>query len=137
MLYEQYEPYAELGEKVIESERSLQWIAEADVRIGFLRSFKEKTKSGKIVLGECIKVPELYEPFCPFDFLIVFYEENIVGLTGQQLRILMHHELLHIGVNEKDGELVYRIVPHDIEEFKEIVDRYGLYWDSPGARGGG
>lgn len=137
MMYEQYGPYAELGKDVIRSTPSLWWIAETDVRVGFLRSFKEKVKSGKYVLGECIKVSEVYEPFCPFDFLIVFYEENIVGLTEQQLRILMHHELLHIGFDEKDGELKYRIAPHDIEEFKEIADRYGLYWDRPGAGGGG
>lgn len=137
MLYEQYEPYAELGAKVIANERSLQWIAQADVRIGFLRSFKEKHSSGKDVFGACIKVNELYEPFCPYDFLIVLYEPNIVGMSERQLYALMHHELLHVGVSEKDGELKYQIVPHDIEDFDEIISRYGLHWAAPGAGGGG
>ena len=139
MLYEQYEPYAELGARVIESERSLQWIAETDVRIGFLRSFKEKHSNGKDVFGECVKVKELYKPFCPYDFLIVIYEENVAAasFTERQLYALMHHELLHVGVREKDGDLVYRTIPHDVEDFDEIISRYGLHWASPGGGGGG
>lgn len=137
MLYEQYKPYAELGAKVIANERSLQWIRQADVRIGFLRSFKEKKRAGIEVFGECIKVNELYEPFCPYDFLIVIYEQNIIQLTEKQLYILMFHELLHVGVSEKNGELEYKVVPHDIEEFDEIISRYGLHWAAPGAGGGG
>lgn len=139
MMYEQYEPYAELGAKVIENEPSLQWIMEADVRIGFLRSFKEKHSSGRDVFGECIKVAELYESFCPYDFLIVIYEENVAGagFNDCQLYALMHHELLHVGVSEKDGELEYKIIPHDIEDFDEIISRYGLHWSAPGGGGGG
>ncbi len=144
MNYEIYEPYGELGAKVIQNEKSLKWIAQADIRIGFLKSFKEKKNKGKPVYGECVKVNELYAPFCPYDFLIVFYEMNILGLSDAQLYVLMYHELLHIGLNEKDGEPVYRIVPHDIEEFREIADRYGLDWERPGnsppkgiAKGGG
>ena len=138
MLYEQYEPYAELGMKVIENERSLRWIAEADVRIGFLRSFKEKKSSGKIVHGECIKVKELYEPFCPYDFLIVLYEPNICDLNERQMYALMHHELLHVGISEDmNGNLKYQIIPHDIEDFDEIISRYGRHWSRPGVGGGG
>lgn len=137
MNYELYEPYAELGERVINNERSLQWIKQANVRICFMRSFKEKHSSGKDVLGECIKVNELYEPFCPYDFLIVLYAPNIAGMNEDQLYMLMHHELLHIGVDEKDGELRYHISPHDIEDFNEIISRYGLHWAAPGAGGGG
>lgn len=137
MLYEQYQPYAELAEKVISNEQSLFWIAETDVRIGFLRSFKEKRAHGKDVLGECIKVNELYEPFCPYDFLIVIYEENVVQLTEHQMYVLMFHELLHIGVNEKNGDLKYVVNPHDIEDFDEIISRYGLHWAAPGRGGGG
>ena len=138
MLYEQYEPYAELGARVIANERSLRWIAETDVRIGFLRSFKEKKLSGKIVHGECIKVKELYEPFCPYDFLIVLYEPNNVDFNDEQMYALMHHELLHVGIDEDmKGNLKYQIVPHDIEDFDEIISRYGLHWSRPGAGGGG
>lgn len=137
MQYEIYEPYAELGAEVIRKEPSLRWIGETDVRIGFLRSFKEKKHHGKLVFGECEKVKEQYKPFCPYDFLIIFYEENIVGFDERMLYALMHHELLHVGVNDNDGELAYRVNPHDVEEFDEIISRYGLHWAESGAGGGG
>ena len=128
MLYEIYEPYEELGYKVMQNEPSLRWLLHTDVRIGFLRSFKPKKASGKEVLGECILANRLYEPFCPYDFLIVIYEENVAGLSDEQMYTLMHHELLHVGVQEKNGEMKYRVVPHDIEDFEEILSRYGTHW---------
>lgn len=128
MLYETYKPYENLGIRVMSSEPSLRWLLDADVRIGFLRSFKVKKASGKEVLGECILVNKLYEPFCPYDFLIVIYAESVAGLTDDQMYMLMHHELLHVGVQEKNGEMKYRVVPHDIEDFEEILSRYGVHW---------
>ena len=144
MNYEIYKPYEDLMEKVIRNEKSLHWIMSADIRIGVLKSYKEKKKAGKLVFGECVKVNELYSPFCPYDFLIIIYEDNIRGLTDMQLYILMHHELLHVGMEEKNGEPKYRTIPHDVEDFEEIIERYGLHWDRPGytppegaAKGGG
>ncbi len=54
----------------------------------------------------------------------------------------MFHELLHAGhAGDKEGELrftddgrpVFEIVGHDIEEFDEVVRRYGV-WESHIAR---
>lgn len=83
------------------------------------------------MLGECIRVKDLYKCFIPFDFLIVIYEPNTAGLSDEQLRILLYHELLHVGVEEKDGEPVYIIAPHDVEDFGRIIRRYGMNWADP------
>lgn len=40
----------------------------------------------------------------------------------------MYHELRHIGIGEKG----LKIVPHDIEDFKDILKEYGLDWGEPG-----
>lgn len=48
-------------------------------------------------------------------------------MDKEQLEILMWHELKHCGI---DDEKPY-IVPHDLEDFKEIVDIYGPYWAEP------
>lgn len=64
----------------------------------------------------------------PYDFLIIFYGPNIDGLDANQLKILMFHELLHIGVNS-DGTS-FKVVPHDIEDFSLILERYGIGWGS-------
>lgn len=78
--------------------------------------------------GDCRLVKEPWNTFCPFDFLITIYLPNVVDLDEDQMRILLLHELLHVGMDEKDGEPVYKINPHDIEEFREIINRYGIDW---------
>lgn len=117
---------------MIRTEKSLKWILWADIRIGFMVSDKEKKKSGKLVLGDCRLVKEPWNAFCPFDFLITIYLPNVMGMREDQMRILLLHELLHVGMDEKDGEPVYKIIPHDIEEFREIINRYGIDWAGGG-----
>ena len=49
--------------------------------------------------------------------------------TGDcEVHILLYHELLHVGVNERSGEMVYVVNPHDVEDFRTIIDRYGIDW---------
>lgn len=123
--------YASLAEDVINSIEELMWIKETDVRIAFLSSdFEKKTGGGrKLVLADCKKVEDIYKPLCPYDFIITVYEPNCEELDDEQMKILMWHELKHVGVDEKDGELKYVVVPHDVEEFRSIIDAVGLDWD--------
>ena len=44
-------------------------------------------------------------------------------LTTEQQKIVVEHELMHIPVDEK-----HHLVPHDVGEFKVIIDKYGLDW---------
>ena len=57
------------------------------------------------------------------DFIITFYADS-AGIGEEYLKILMRHELMHIGY---DGEKRY-IVPHDCEDFKAIIRDYGVDW---------
>lgn len=125
---EQSEAYAEIGEELIRTVPSLQWIHESEISVGYLVSDLKKTSNGKTVFGECRKVPAWAAPFIPHDFLIIVYDVNCMLFTPEQIRTLLHHELLHIGMSEKGAQPVYRVVPHDIEDFREIVDKYGLDW---------
>ena len=124
---EQNDDYARAGAELIKSEDSLKWIAETGVLVGFMSSNKAKVSNGKKVFGQCERVPDKYKAFIPYDFLITVYEPNVIDFTGQQIRILLHHELLHCGVN-MNAEPTYKVNPHDVEEFNEIIDRYGLDW---------
>ncbi len=125
--------YEQLGLAVIDAVPELWMIRDAGIRIGFVSSFKEKKTGHKLVLGECIKLSELYSDLLHLDFLIVIYENNIVGLSENQKKILLWHELKHIGVEEKDGEPVYIVNSHDREEFDSIIHKVGLYWSDSGA----
>lgn len=124
---EQNDDYARIGVELIQAEKSLNWIRETEVSIGFMSSNKAKVSNGKTVFGQCERVPDRYKAFIPYDFLITVYEPNVIDFTSQQIRILLHHELLHCGVN-MNAEPTYKVVPHDVEEFNEIIDRYGLDW---------
>lgn len=124
---EQNDDYARIGAELIQAEKSLNWIGETEVSIGFMSSNKAKVSNGKTVFGQCERVPDRYKAFIPYDFLITVYEPNVIDFTSQQIRILLHHELLHCGVN-MNAEPTYKVVPHDVEEFNEIIDRYGLDW---------
>lgn len=115
-----------LGEKVISKFEKFDFITENNIRIVYLESNKDKKSKGGLILGECEKIPEKYSWAIDYDFAIIFYIPNIQDLTDEQKEILMEHELMHIGQDDK-GNLV--IVPHDIEDFSEIIGKYGLFWD--------
>lgn len=126
--YEDSIEYKDMADMIIWEEEKLRWIKTMGVRISYVSCTKEKTNNGKLVLGECIKVEELQQVYCPYDFIIVIYEPNIIGMDLNQIRILLHHELLHIGYEDTKTGVKYKVVPHDIEEFREIIDKYGLDW---------
>lgn len=125
--YEQSTEYAELGWEVIREHDDLAWIANGPT-VGYLASDHAKKSQGKMVLGECRLVKDIYKDFVPYDFLITIFEPNTEGLTREQMKILMYHELLHVGVDDKTGDPKYKVVPHDIEDFRRVIDRYGIDW---------
>ena len=127
-MYEISELYTQMADTVFREHPDLHWIAEAGVTVGFMISDRKKKSKGKMVLGECILVKDPYKVFVPFDFLVVVYEQNTEMLTQRQLKILLYHELLHVGMDDTGDEPKYIVRPHDIEEFSEVVEQYGLDW---------
>lgn len=117
--------YAEIAEPIIKEKR--KDLIALGISVGFIASDKEK-KHGKtkLVLGECKKVSDLQKVFCPYDFLIIIYEANCYGLNDDQMKILIWHELEHIGIDPKTGD--YYINPHDVEEFDDIINAHGIHW---------
>lgn len=116
--------YADIGYDLIQTEPELEYLKDADITIVYLSSDAEKKSGKKVVFGECEKIPEKYKWGLPCDFTITIYEPNCIGFTIEQLRILIFHELLHIGV---DGEKL-SINKHDLEDFSVIVERFGAHW---------
>lgn len=123
------EEFAHIGANVIEEEESLIDIQNSQATIVYLTSENKKMSKGKKVCGECEKVPEKYKWSIPADFTITVFLPNIEGFTDEQKRILMFHELLHVGIEfNEDGSESYSVRPHNYEDFKEIIDRYGTDW---------
>ena len=121
--------YSDIADELIHMEPSLRTIFDSNAKIVFLSSDNAKTNKGKLVFGQCEKVADKYKWGIPADFTITVFEPNVQKFTEDQIRILLHHELLHVGIDKKaDGSESYSIVDHDIEDFKLILDKYGTGW---------
>ena len=128
------EEYANIGKEVIDKEESLIDIRNSRATIIYLTSENKKMAKGKKVCAECEKVPDKYKWSVPADFTITVFLPNVEGFTEEQKRILMFHELKHVGIIfNADGTETYSVVPHDYEDFKEIIDRYGTDWSKSNA----
>lgn len=123
------EHYAEIGMDLIQTEDALVDIMNSQATIIYLSSEHKKVASGKKVLGQCEKVADKYKWGIPCDFTITVFEPNVEGMTEEQLRMLIFHELLHVGIEyNADGTETYSVRPHDLEDFKLIIDRFGTDW---------
>ena len=119
------EEYSEIGKELIETKPELRHLKGAPVSIVFLKSSHKKKSKGKIIYGQCEKVQDKNKWAIPADFTITVFEPNCEHFTDRQMRILIFHELLHVGV-DYDGN--HSVLPHDLEDFKLIIDRYGTEW---------
>lgn len=124
------EEYAEIAAEIIKEEQDVfRDIVNSEATIIYLGSDYAKTSKGKTVFGECEKVADKNKWAIPCDFTITVYEPNCVGMTRDQLKILLFHELLHVGIKyDNDGTEKYYIRPHDYEDFKIVIDKYGTDW---------
>lgn len=125
MLYRN-EEYEKIASELIETEECLEHCRNASIAV--LSSDEEKTKNRKKVYGECHLIPDKYKWYMPFDFQITIYDANITHFDDKQLRILILHELMHIGKDYEAEQPKFYVVPHDYEEFRLILERYGIDW---------
>lgn len=124
--------YERIAKELIEQEPELRYIKDSRVKITFLESDQAK-KNGpdKLVLGECEKVAAKNRWAITADFTITIFKNNCVGMTADQMRVLLFHELLHVGIEQgPDGDEIYSVRKHDLEDFKTIIDRYGTDWSN-------
>lgn len=123
------EEFAEIGARVIQEEESLVDIRNSLATIVYLTSEQRKMSKGKKVCAQCERVPDKYKWSIPADYTITVFLPNIEGFSEEQKRILIFHELLHIDIDfDQDGKDIYSVKPHDYEDFKEIIDRFGTDW---------
>lgn len=116
------ERYTEIGEAI----KAELFPELEDVSVAWLESDQEKRVGGGIRCAECTKVSSSYEWCCPYDFYITVFEPNVERMTDAQIKILLEHELMHIGHDDKRNW----IVDHNVQEFREIIRKYGMDWAS-------
>ena len=124
-------------------------LREHEPDVGFLLREKELVNQGRRILGTC-HMPQVQGRLGPlFDwmlertlgyvpvFLFVLDAEWWRQASDREREILMFHEMLHAGIakdndgcprfNRQTGEPSWAIRGHDIEEFNEVVARYGAW----------
>lgn len=124
--------YMYAAKRLIRNHPSLADLKDSGARIAYLESDEEKAAKGKTVCADCNLVSKKYKWCCDYDFFIVVYEPNITDFTPEQIEILLLHELMHCGISFDGKEPTYYIVPHDVEDFREILDTYGIDWARQG-----
>ena len=122
--------YEEIAQELIDNEPELAYIKNSQVKIAFLESDQaKKADKDKLVLGECEKVAAKNKWAINYDFTITLFRNNLIGLTLDQIRIVLFHELLHVGIEPgPDNTEIYSVRKHDLEDFKIIIDRFGTDW---------
>ena len=123
------EEYAKIGSELINTEDVLIDIRNSQATIIYLESDYAKTDKGKAVLGQCERIQDKYKWGIPADFTITLFQPNIEGKSPEAIRRIIFHELLHVGIDFKDDSTEsYSIRPHDIEDFKYLIDKWGTNW---------
>lgn len=138
--YKENEQYSLIGKDLIENEDAFELLKKHKVKIAYMESSKPAGKSKRVVLGECIKLSEKDKNLLTSwragaipDYFIVIYKDRIKTFSEEQIRILIMHELMHIDIKEgEDGSVAFRLKKHDLEDFREIVDRFGMDWAGDG-----
>lgn len=127
-MIERSERYKKIGQRLIDTREEFKFIKEMGIRIAFLSSDEEKKSNRKTILADCTKISKRYEWCCKYDFMITVYEPNCLMLNKKQMEILIEHELHHVGVDFESADLNFYVVPHDIEEFWDVINEHGLHW---------
>jgi len=126
------EPYA-IMERLIATERAD--LVQARIGIAWRIGWK-RDKDGLLKCGQCKKRSELDRTLDAYDFVILLNKEAWPGFTAEQRERLIYHELCHAQIEVDDngdekrdeaGRLVIRGRKHDIQDFRDVVERYG--WD--------
>jgi predicted metallopeptidase len=97
--------------------------------IRYVRCSENPKKDGRKCIGLARKVSGFYAFLAGSTgdfFVIETGEPAYEALSTNQKIAYVHHELCHFGITEL-GHLA--ILPHDIEEFNEIAEVHGAYFD--------
>lgn len=124
------ERYAQIGARLVETEDLLADLRGSGATVVYLASDRERRSRGRPVYGACERVADKDKWAVPADFVVVVYEPNCQGMDDEHVSRLIFHELLHVGIDAgRDGGEAYRVRPHDLEDFRECVRRWGPDWE--------
>lgn len=101
-----------------------------------------KTNIGLTFVFPCIS-NRVYAHILKPNRLLKMHTENTIfieisgnawnKMTNEERLALLHHELQHVYYKEnRKGDLELKLIDHDVKDFAEILDLYGIYYIRPG-----
>jgi Fe-S cluster biosynthesis and repair protein YggX len=122
------------ADRLIEDHRPLL----KNVIVNYLFRPEAPVANGKTIAGMCIKVDDRNRTIHEHDFIIEISKDVWDSIEEEAWRdALMDHELAHAGLrldedgnilrDEETGRIKTYIIPHDIEEFEDVLERHGAY----------
>jgi hypothetical protein len=102
-----------------------------DVQIDYLWKKKGGKSGGVLTRGKCSKASGFAAFYSEKEFIIWIGVDNCRAtmISRSEMIALVYHELKHIGIDEdeKTGDPIYFVRPHEVEMFHDEVIRYGLW----------
>ena len=123
-MFEKSKDLEMIAKTVIEEHNDLKHLDNPSLRIVYMYCDKDKTSNGRKVYADTTKLNDKTKAVAGCDFIITFYKQVCATLDNEKMKILMYHELRHVGF--KDGK--FSIIPHDVEDFQSIVETHGMNW---------
>jgi hypothetical protein len=101
----------------------------ASARIKYICRNKATKKGGRPVPGNVYKMSNKFEFLVGCDFVLEIALEVWNDLDPHQRTALIDHLLTRcIGVeNPENGEMKWKVVPPEVQEFTEVVERHGQW----------
>jgi len=87
-------------------------------------------RGGKVILGRTSKESDKSKLLSGYDYIIELGADSWQELDGKQKEALLTHEILHIEAVEDEeavGGIAYSMNQHDTEEFRRVIEVYGLW----------
>lgn len=118
-------------------ERWHQDLEGAKIALAYRKRLKAD-KDGHLMLGKCCRASDLQRELVHWDFVILLNKEvwQDPDFDEKKKVALLDHELchatravdkFHLPQTDEYGRSVWRMVKHDIEEFRAVVERHGCY----------
>lgn len=99
----------------------------ANAKVCYLMRKKHTVSNGAVKLGSCYKVSPRDRTLHGYDYVIILSWDMWMMFAPLEREALLLHEILHIFKDEKKGDALWKIEPHNVEEFGKVIEVYGLW----------
>jgi hypothetical protein len=101
----------------------------AEAKVCYMWRNGKWTSKDQETWGQAEKTNPKVKMLTGYDFIVTINTGVWERLEGAEKEALIDHELTHCakGIDDKDGNPVWYIMPHNVEDFTQCIRRYGMW----------